>query len=61
MRIVLDHVQWVGLGLGLAIAREMIIAHGGEIWAESEEGKGTTIFFTLPLNIKRTVSGIEIH
>lgn len=37
-----------GTGLGLAIAKEMIIAHGGEIWAESEEGKGTTIFFTLP-------------
>lgn len=37
-----------GTGLGLAIAREMIEAHGGEIWAESEEGKGTTIFFTLP-------------
>ena len=38
-----------GTGLGLAIAREMIMAHGGEIWAESEEGKGTTIFFTLPV------------
>ncbi len=37
-----------GTGLGLAIAREMIEAHGGEIWAESEEGQGTTIFFTLP-------------
>ncbi|MFD1928352.1 cell wall metabolism sensor histidine kinase WalK [Sporosarcina siberiensis] len=37
-----------GTGLGLAIAREMIEAHGGEIWAESEEGNGTTIFFTLP-------------
>lgn len=37
-----------GTGLGLAIAKEMIIAHGGNIWAESEEGKGTTIFFTLP-------------
>ncbi|MCZ2259056.1 cell wall metabolism sensor histidine kinase WalK [Sporosarcina sp. G11-34] len=37
-----------GTGLGLAIAREMIQAHGGEIWAESEEGKGTIIFFTLP-------------
>ncbi|MCG7345808.1 cell wall metabolism sensor histidine kinase WalK [Sporosarcina sp. ACRSL] len=37
-----------GTGLGLAIAKEMIIAHGGKIWAESEEGKGTTIFFTLP-------------
>ncbi len=40
-----------GTGLGLAISREMIIAHGGEIWAESEEGKGTTIFFTLPFEI----------
>lgn len=37
-----------GTGLGLAISREMIVAHGGKIWAESEEGKGTTIFFTLP-------------
>ena len=36
-----------GTGLGLAIAREMIEAHGGKIWAESEEGQGTTIFFTL--------------
>ena len=37
-----------GTGLGLAIARDMIEAHGGKIWAESEEGHGTTIFFTLP-------------
>lgn len=37
-----------GTGLGLAISREMILAHGGNIWAESEEGIGTTIFFTLP-------------
>lgn len=41
-----------GTGLGLAIAREMIEAHGGEIWAESEEGKGTTIFFTLPFEFQ---------
>ncbi|WP_301108844.1 cell wall metabolism sensor histidine kinase WalK [Sporosarcina sp.] len=37
-----------GTGLGLAIAKEMITAHKGDIWAQSEEGKGTTIFFTLP-------------
>jgi two-component system sensor histidine kinase VicK len=37
-----------GTGLGLAIAKEMINAHGGEIWATSEEGKGTIISFSLP-------------
>jgi two-component system, OmpR family, sensor histidine kinase VicK len=37
-----------GTGLGLAIAKEMVNAHGGRIWAESVEGKGTKIHFTLP-------------
>jgi signal transduction histidine kinase len=37
-----------GYGLGLAITREVIRAHGGEIWATSEEGRGTTFVFTLP-------------
>lgn len=40
-----------GTGLGLAISKEMVIAHGGEIWAESEEGNGTTISFTLPFEM----------
>lgn len=43
-----------GTGLGLAIAREMIEAHGGRIWAQSEEGVGTTIFFTLPFELDET-------
>jgi signal transduction histidine kinase len=39
-----------GSGLGLTIARNLVVAHGGEIHAESVEGKGTTITFTLPLD-----------
>lgn len=37
-----------GTGLGLAIAKEMVQAHEGDIWAESVEGEGTTIYFSLP-------------
>jgi signal transduction histidine kinase len=37
-----------GVGLGLPIARGIVEAHGGRIWLESEEGRGTTVFFTLP-------------
>ncbi len=38
-----------GLGLGLSVAKSMIEMHGGRLWVESVEGKGSNFIFTLPL------------
>lgn len=41
-----------GMGLGLAVAKSMIELHGGRIWVESEEGKGSTFTFLLPIEVE---------
>jgi two-component system phosphate regulon sensor histidine kinase PhoR len=38
-----------GSGLGLAIAKHLIEGHGGRLWADSEEGRGSVFYFTLPI------------
>ena len=38
-----------GFGLGLFIARKIVQAHGGDIWFDGREGRGTTFYFSLPL------------
>jgi two-component system phosphate regulon sensor histidine kinase PhoR len=43
-----------GTGLGLAIVKHLVVAHGGELRIESEPERGTTVRFTLPMEIARS-------
>ena len=45
-----------GIGFGLAITKEIIGLHGGQVGIESRSGEGTTVWFTLPVSAER-ISG----
>jgi PAS domain S-box-containing protein len=45
-----------GLGLGLAISKAIVEAHGGKLWVESVQGRGTTFSFTMPISQRVSIS-----
>jgi signal transduction histidine kinase len=45
-----------GTGLGLSIVKEYVTMHNGEIWLESEPGKGTTFFVRIPVFAAESVT-----
>jgi len=52
--------QYSGVGLGLAICRGIVEAQNGRIWFESEKGKGSTFYFTVPLTPERVAKPIKL-
>jgi signal transduction histidine kinase len=47
-----EHDPNDGMGIGLTLCKMLVTLQGGEIWFESEKGRGSTFYFTLPLATK---------
>ena len=49
-----------GMGLGLAVCRSIITAHGGNLWATNNPARGATVHFTLPVSGKEQVGNVQL-
>jgi signal transduction histidine kinase len=49
-----------GLGLGLALSRQTVLDHGGDMWVESEPGRGAAFYFRLPMPVSSAPAWNEL-